>query len=296
MKHAEAALIAPHARRWLDVADGVRVLHVFEQVCNLVDGRNEVVSLTSPPLGPDPLAILLSDPIDFTRYVDAADAPSITTTQIAFGSLFIDLTPAEDWNPHPDWLSAHAHLDRVQAHLPLVIALMRQHAPSDSFATLVIGDTAGASICPAGQTRAIVAAREPASLLVEGLLAGDELACLDSAQRLAGLGSGLTPSGDDFIVGVLYALCLLHPTDAVPLGTAIARRAAPRTTRLSAAWLNAAAHGEAGSLWHALIDALTVGDDASLQIAVMDLLRVGHTSGADALAGFVAILTGGNRA
>lgn len=294
MRHVEAKLIAPHARRWLKAVAGVRVLHVFERVCNLVDGRGEVVSLVSAPLGPDPLAILLSDPLTFTRHIDAESSVSVTRTRIAVGSLHLDLTPVEDWNPYPDWMIAHTHLDRVQSHVPLVAGLMRQHAPSDSFAALLGGDAAGARAYPTGQHHAIAAAREPAHLLVDGLLAGDESACLDVAQKLAGLGGGLTPSGDDFIVGALYALWLLNPANAARLGAAIAKRAAPRTARLSAAWLKAAARGEAGSLWHALIAALTDGDAAGLQTSVLDLLRVGHTSGADALAGFLAVLQGRN--
>ena len=289
MTQTRAVLIAPHARRWLDAAKDVRVLHVFERVCNLVDDRGEVISLISPPLGPDPLAICISDPLNFTRHVDAANAVSLTPMQITVGPLHIILTPAADWNPRPDWLSVHTHLDRVQARLPLVAGLMRQYAPSDSFAPLVVDDAQGPEVYPVGQNRAIVVAQEPAHLLVDGLLAGDEPACLEAAQRLAGLGGGLTPSGDDFIVGALYARWLIHPADAT-LGIAIAEHAAPRTTCLSAAWLKAAARGEAGSLWHTLIAALIAKDDACLQAAAIDLLRIGHTSGADALAGFMAVL------
>jgi len=287
-----AALIAPHARRWLEAANEARVLHVFERVCNLVDDRGEVVSLVSSPLGPDPLAIRLGDAVDFTGLVEADSVVTIAPTQISVDALQIDLSTAKDWNPRPDWESAHRLFDAVRAILPRITAVMRQQAPADSFAALVVGNASGAGVYPGGQMQAIAAARGPARRLVDGLLAGDESACLDAAEKLAGLGSGLTPSGDDFIVGALHALYVLRPADAAALAAAIAARAAPRTTRLSAAWLHAAARGEAGSLWHGLIDALTVSDVATIEAGVSEVLQVGHTSGADALAGFVAVLGG----
>jgi len=287
-----ATLIAPHARRWLEAATGARVLHVFERVCNLVDERGEVVSLVSPPLGPDPLAIRLGDAVDFTGLVDADSDVTISPAQIAVGSLQIDLANAQDWNPWPAWGTAHAHLDRVRAGLPRVVRVMRQHAPSDSFAALVVGSAARPGAYTAGQMRAIAAAQEPVRLLAEGVRAGNESVCLDAAEKLAGLGSGLTPSGDDFLVGALHALYVLRPATASALAQSVAERAAPHTTRLSAAWLRAAARGEAGSLWHAMIDALAVGDVPGIEAAAAEILQVGHTSGADALAGFMAVLNG----
>lgn len=291
MLQPRAALVAPHARRWLEVASQPRVLHVFERVCNLIDDRGEVVSLVSPPLGPDPLAIRLDDAVDFTGLVDADSPVTITPAGLTVGYLQIDLTDAQDWNPWPDWENAHRYLNSVRASLPYIAAVMRQQAPADSFAALAVGDASGPDAYPTGQMQAIAAAREPARLLVEGLWVGDEPACLEAAEKLAGLGSGLTPSGDDFMVGALHALYVLHPDNAEALAAAVAEQAAPRTTWLSAAWLYAAARGEAGSPWHTLIKAMAERDIPSIEAAASFVLRAGHTSGADALAGFVAILT-----
>jgi hypothetical protein len=64
--------------------------------------------------------------------------------------------------------------------------------------------------------------------------------------------------------------------------------AAGRTTTLSAAWLRSAAVGEAGEPWHRLVDAAGLGDEPGLRSAIRQILAAGHTSGADALAGFTA--------
>ena len=75
------------------------------------------------------------------------------------------------------------------------------------------------------------------------------------------------------------------------LGEAIVASAIPRTSRLSAAWLEAAARGEAGQPWHTLVVALASTDTDTVGDAIHGILGVGHTSGADALAGFVLVLS-----
>jgi hypothetical protein len=111
---------------------------------------------------------------------------------------------------------------------------------------------------------------------VEGILAGDRARCVAAAAGLAGLGGGLTPTGDDVLLGVLYALWVWQPGGDWP--TLIARTAAPRTTTLSANFIRAAAVGEAVWQWHDLAR----GDPA----AVEHILAIGHSSGGEAWAAF----------
>ena len=57
------------------------------------------------------------------------------------------------------------------------------------------------------------------------------------------------------MVGAIYASWILHPPEiAGTLGKEIADRTSPLTTSLSAAWLKSAGRGEAGILWHLLLD------------------------------------------
>jgi hypothetical protein len=116
---------------------------------------------------------------------------------------------------------------------------------------------------------------------------------------LVGRGPGLTPSGDDVIVGVLVALDLVR--EAVP-GTAEVRQTlarvlagglTSRTTRLSAQLLSAAAEGLYAEPVLALVEALVDGaaPPGRLDGAVRGLLAVGHDSGAAMLRGISAGLT-----
>ena len=111
---------------------------------------------------------------------------------------------------------------------------------------------------------------------------------------LIGLGPGLTPSGDDFLGGVLIALHALgceRPAQRLG-GTVLA--AASGTSAISAAHLATAVEGQGSAALHALLNdllrGLLRGRGTSLETRLAALGRIGHTSGWDTLAGALAVL------
>ncbi|MCW2945985.1 MAG: hypothetical protein JWR24_2702 [Actinoallomurus sp.] len=124
--------------------------------------------------------------------------------------------------------------------------------------------------------------------LADACLAGDLAHAVDAAERIVGLGPGLTPSGDDALAGLLLALRLLG--GAVPgggravwladwLGAAVTAHARDRTTSLAATLLHCAARGQASVEAAAVLRGIA-GQDP-LVPAARRLLATGHTSGAD---------------
>ena len=107
------------------------------------------------------------------------------------------------------------------------------------------------------------------------------------AVDLLGAGRGLTPSGDDCLAGMLVALHAFGERDvAASLARAVARHAPRRTSRLSAAHLEAAGGGEAIEPVHEAIRSIAGGTYPGHAPDVLDALeRFGHGSGFDALAG-----------
>jgi DNA-binding ferritin-like protein len=55
----------------------------------------------------------------------------------------------------------------------------------------------------------------------------------------------------------------------------------------------AASHGECGAPWHDVFEALVGTEVETVHAAAERIIASGHTSGADALAGFVAVMRGG---
>jgi hypothetical protein len=89
-------------------------------------------------------------------------------------------------------------------------------------------------------------------------------------------------------MGTMFALWATMPAETARRRSRwLSAAAAKRTTRASAAWLTAAARGEAAEAWHGLFASLAGDRIHETQPAAKRILQTGHTSGEDALIGFV---------
>lgn len=107
---------------------------------------------------------------------------------------------------------------------------------------------------------------------------------------LVGRGPGLTPSGDDALVGLLAVLHRLAPADErslALLGPTVAARL-HRTADISAHYLRLAVAGHFGERLIALCDALAAASPAEVETAAAAVIATGATSGADALLGVLS--------
>jgi hypothetical protein len=121
-----------------------------------------------------------------------------------------------------------------------------------------------------------------AALIAQGIAQPDRAASL-----LAGLGPGLTPAGDDYLLGALARLWLdATQPEAGELSSSVLAAAA-KTTRISRAWLQYAARGQFDVRWHDLQRALLMADEEAICRAAHRILSVGATSGPQAMAGFL---------
>lgn len=116
---------------------------------------------------------------------------------------------------------------------------------------------------------------------------------------LLGLGTGLTPSGDDIVAGILASLVWQTRLGAVPAGLAerlveAVREAAPhRTNHVS---LRLVWHAGNGLLYAPAMElggALLGGYVTSLAAPARRLLSIGHSSGADMTTGLLAGIVAG---
>lgn len=281
-----AISISPAAKAWLESSEFAYVLHVFDPVVNLVNAESGVLSLVSQPLGNGPFSMVVAEG-GFTEFIQAGSRIGSLPGLIQVGELQIDYGAAQLWSPAPDWP------DLVGESLGWTISQLRpllsQHADPDSFAQLVIAP----SHAEQPWARTLAAAAGPSAALLAAMTAPDLQGIQDASTKLAGLGVGLTPAGDDFLVGMMHGLYATRTElNALTLSLNIAEAAIPRTNSLSAAWLEAAARGEAGEPWHELLSAIQAKDESQFEAAVLRILPTGHTSGADALGGFLAVLEG----
>ena len=131
----------------------------------------------------------------------------------------------------------------------------------------------------------------PARALARACACGDAAGAGEVALALLGVGGGLTPSGDDYVGGALFARAVLaapRPDQAAAWRRTAARvvAAAPaRTHPISAALLGDLAAGRSWAPLHDLAAALAAGTPRTVHAAARRLVALGHCSGWDMLAG-----------
>jgi hypothetical protein len=218
------------------------VCAVFRRSCYLRSPAGRYACVGDASLGRGPLNVLM----------EHLELPAVGTR------MQLPVEGATVWQP-----SLPVNID-----LDAIVEASRVHIPAEGLGCLVIGS---------GNALSVHA--QPALEALERWLRGNALDA--EAQALIGLGPGLTPSGDDYLGGMLVAL---HALGREPQARALWRWLQPRLSRtspISAAHLEAASAGEAHETLH---DALA---DPSL---VSHLRKLGHCSGWDGLAGAVAVL------
>lgn len=236
----------------LEAAHGEgEVRAVFRRSCYVRFG-NRYICIGDASLGRGPLNAL----------VDNFQAPAIGER------VSLSLDSAQLWTPAP--LPADATPD-VRA----LREAARARVPAEGLGGLIVD----AHNVLSGHV-------QPALEAIERFLVGHTLD--DEAQALIGLGPGLTPSGDDYLGGVLIAL---HLFGRKPQAQSLWRWLKPRlgrTSDISGAHLEAAAAGEGHEALHRCIAALcTLAPDWAGALEALD--NVGHCSGWDSLAGVVAV-------
>ena len=114
---------------------------------------------------------------------------------------------------------------------------------------------------------------------------------LSALQPIMGLGAGLTPSGDDLIIGLLLAYNrwgdVLNPIFDLPqLNESVTQMAFNETTQISANLIASAAQGIADERLVTALDGIMTGSPDITSCAI-SLLNWGSSSGIDALVGMV---------
>jgi len=255
-----------------------RIAAAFEHTILLEAANGDLVALVTPAIGDGPLNIVL----------EASDLRGSLRSNL--GGLVqrpISLEGAAIWEPCPDWPSLRAGRGALAPHLARLRELALECAPEPGLLALLgAKDLRGSLRSNLGGLGFLDAARKAAECLRAGWECADATQMSAGAAGLAGLGPGLTPAGDDWLCGLMIWAWLAH-ADPAPLCLILSETAAPRTTALSAALLRRAAQGECSAPWHRLLAALQSGSDGALRLGVQALLAQGHTSGADALAGFL---------
>ncbi len=255
------------------IAEGplkAHVLSVHERTCNLMTDEGHIIALVTPSIGPGPFHVLLSREIAWPQWVSRRSSAWLTSDTVEIGAMHIALEGARVWDPIPDWpldLSPDPLCSRVIA--PLLLSVP-------------VGD----------RLSRLIRHRIELGLerLVQGLQSAAEEVVRQGVNILIGLGPGLTPAGDDVLLGAIAALQAQNADAERELLFPQVARMLTHTTELSALWLEHALQGHFAQSWHDLARAWGEHDLARMQQAARRILHTGATSGFYALLGFYRTL------
>ena len=257
-----------------------QVHSVFARVVNVLHADGRLYTLAAGDLDDAPNTAVLDDVADFATFGLAVSDPVRSDgdrLQIGDG-LAIVLTAASAWTCSlPDYPPAptalRTNLCRLRAELQ----------------RLGVGGGMGAPRADASAFDHAVTAllEQRAGRLSAALQHGDMAAAARHARTMLGLGPGLTPSGDDFLVGLFAVLNVpASPCHGWLGGGRDVLVDADRATHaISLTALTEAANGRVRASIAALIGHLMHGSPDALPVPLRRVLSIGSTSGSDIVAG-----------
>ena len=265
-----------YARNLLSRSDAGSVHSIYNRTINLLfDGRLLALQSRGSPLSPLSLELDCSgDGFSALRI-----SPGLEVLRgpegLSVGGRVFSLSSVTVWDSslsdrsNPPWLPASSFLRDCLAGL----------MPTGGFADLVLPGgslwRASPSALAAGKYLAACSAAVRTEAWTE---AARELS------RLLGLGEGLTPSGDDFLCGVLAASYGFPSPSAQSLRRALELQLLPRlreTNDISAAFLRCTLEGHFSQAVIALLQGESRGE------IIRRFGEIGHSSGADTLSGIL---------
>jgi len=212
-------------------------------------------------------------------------------------SFSVDLSSLKEWTPHPIFLGQGKPLATVRHRYEQIFGFFQCLVPLEGLGQLIplipkMAEGTEVSFSPIDfpAPRFLL----PIPDLGNACLRRDMGEILKKGKELIGLGPGMTPSGDDFLGGLLFSAFLLREAypdvflwnpESVSDFTAWARL---QTNPISYAFLNDFALGHGPAHLHEVMNFLIQGKDFEKAVsAIIQFLRFGHSSGGDVLAGLM---------
>lgn len=265
---------------------------VFRSALNLhLTNTPYLITLLSADQPDLPQGIRLATPPDFSfERFRPGEAATCAARLLRFASWTIDLRGASPWESNLSAASANLDIPAILAAWQTTWQLLneRQHR----LQTAIVAEEL-LEVRPSSPNNLRTAIAMPLHNLLAATQRYDLPAAMTSLRPLIGLGPGLTPSGDDLLVGYLTGLWCLAQNDSQriafvrSLGNAI-HSLANQTNEISRTYLFHAGRGQVSSTLTALAQAICHGKDQDQLLPLFTAAaKSGHSSGTDAITGLL---------
>jgi hypothetical protein len=284
-----SAELGPRINRFEGTVTGVyrAAIHVSPPA------RDDLLTLAVADVGGLPGGILV-DGIDDLRVLGLAPGLTVKGRRgrltIGNGRVVVDVARAAPWSPRLPATTLLPLEPGPSAMLEFAQRAAARRATDRGLGPLLMPRRAGRSrLRSSARSADLTRAAETALVDLLGAVDGrDGPATLVGVRSLVGLGVGLTPSGDDALIGLLAALeATDHPGLAwLSAGIIEALGDPNRTTFVSEICLRRAAGGEFPERVHDLLAAIGGTSPRLVEWSIARAMGYGATSGADMLVGF----------
>ena len=258
---------------------------IFQRACNIQVGQT-LIGILSKELRCTPSSFLLSEQVNIYDWrLSEQDQVIIYKNHISLSDqLHIGYSNSTAYSPSLT-LSFSAHPDLVKV-LEKLITRYSGRSPFFSELASYLGYASPSNSIYTSPIHNFLSCIGNSTLHLE-----------DAAQKLCGLGEGLTPSGDDFLAGFISVLSLIQESKYCSpslLSTLSHLKNAlnvdflkQHTTVFGAHTINWAKKGHVSDPVKAFLSSLWEGKN-NIDICAENLLKIGHYSGSDMMAGIVA--------
>ncbi len=272
------------------------IVHIFSRAVNYILPSGELFCIAFEETRNLPHGILVEGSQGFQCFGLKPGMQVVKNrSQLSFGhdSLIIDFNGAASWNPY----SAKVPLcDNISQNIEFVLGVMIKASSTqwhstllEVFAQLIVGEKVNCNEDPILKRIAFLTRQ-----LCDAIQQRDPDAFLKTSKTLIGTGMGLTPSGDDILIGIIAALSLCDNQES---GIYWLKQSQQKilnyldsTTIVSKAFLQHAIQGRFPELLIDFIVNMNSADKDKLCAAVTRLTRFGSSSGCEmALGSMIAL-------
>ena len=259
-----------------------KIEQVFNRAIN-ISVNNILYTLLSSPSDNAPNSCRLINK-DFTLLtIKEGDAVNFLNKEMIIGGKYLisfsvcDLWQCRDVIFHPDKLMTDSYFSFLSTQINNLDIILNSNKQS-------LFNYSGNNIFYISMSEQLTQLRFN---LVELVIKGDRLKLPDVISQFVGLGIGLTPSGDDYLVGLMAFLLLKgHPVSSLcPEFYQSIARSKNRTTSISAITLEKAFNREYRENMQQLIQSLADAEETYIHSQFSDILNIGSSSGCDMLFG-----------
>ncbi len=268
-----------------------RVFAAFRDVVN-VKALGFLIGIASARIQPNPITIVTDLEVDFKHLTNFGDKVLISNGDIVIArKIIVSYDESNIWVSEP----LHGHVDALRL-IPSVHALktlIKENGRMEGAGPVIDYIMKEDYPSPESVPKPIRTYYQP----LRKLMRCQAPSILDGIVGLIGLGPGLTPSGDDLLMGFLAARTLLNgASDTTDIYLDVFRSEFPllcgRTTLLSEELLYWASRGQFSKLMTDIMNSIADGDISGVRASALNMMtQFGATSGTDTLIGIVAGLS-----